>query len=86
MKQNDFLEPSNVIVNNKNKKYFEMGLEINAIIENLATLTIYNWRLANTIDCLIFLTVSYIWNNIWYVDDNGKSFALIVTLYKAIQI
>lgn len=42
MGQDNLLKPSNIVVTNKNKQFFKMRLEINAIIKNLATLTIYN--------------------------------------------
>ncbi len=59
MEQDDPLEPSNAVVNDKDKQFFEMRLETNATIENLATLTIYNWRSADTMDSLVFPAASH---------------------------
>ena len=42
MKQANPLEPNIAKVDNVDKQFFEMGLEINAPIKSLATLTIYN--------------------------------------------
>ena len=75
VKQANLLESSYVKLENVDKQFFEMGLEIDATIESLANLTIYNLRSANAINSLAFPAASYIWNNIRYVDDNDKSFA-----------
>ena len=53
-----------------------MGLETDATIENLATLTLNNWREADAMDNLAFPTASHMWNSIRHADDNSKSFAL----------
>lgn len=66
------LDPSNAEVDNVANQFFEMGLETNAIIESLATLTLYNWQLANATDSFEFATASNMWNSIKYIDDNGK--------------
>ncbi len=76
MEQDDPLEPSNAAVNDEDKQFFEIGLETNATIENLATLTIYNWRSADATDSLTFPATSHMWNSIRYTNDNGKSSAL----------
>ncbi len=76
MEQDNPLEPSNTAVNDKDKQFFEIGLEINATIENLAILTIYNWWSADAMDSLAFPAASYIWNSIRHADDNGEFSAL----------
>ena len=55
IKQANLLEPSNIEVDNINKQFFEMGLETDATIKDLATLTIYNWQLIDKTNSLIFL-------------------------------
>ncbi len=75
MEQDDPLEPSNTAVDDKDEQFFEMGLETNATIENLATLTIYNWRSADATASLAFPTASHMWNSIRHADDNGESSA-----------
>lgn len=60
MKQTNLLKPSNAEINNIDKQFFEIKLEIDAIIKSLAILTIYNWQLADIIDSLAFSTVLYI--------------------------
>lgn len=57
MEQDNFLELSNTAIKNKDKQFFEMGLEINAIIKNLATLTIDNWRSVKITNSLVFRIV-----------------------------
>ncbi len=76
IEQDDPLEPNNATIDNKNEQFFEMRLETDAIIGNLATLTIYNWRSADTIDSLTFLTTSSMWNSIGHANNNGESFTL----------
>ncbi len=76
MEQDDPLEPSNAAVDDEDEQFFEMGLETNATIENLATLTIYNWRSADATDSLAFPAASHMWNSIRHADDNGESSAL----------
>lgn len=41
----------------------------------MATLTIYNWQLADVKDSLAFPTAIYMWNNIRHTKNNGKSSA-----------
>ena len=76
MEQDDPLEPSNAAVDDEDQQCFEMGLETDATIESLATLTIYNWRCADATDSLAFPAASHMWNSIRHADDNGKSSAL----------
>ncbi len=75
MGQDDPLDPNNATVN-EDDRFFEMELETDAIIESLATLTVYNWRSADATDSLAFSTASYMWNNIKQADGNGESSAL----------
>ncbi|MCJ1345108.1 hypothetical protein MMC31_003313 [Peltigera leucophlebia] len=70
------LEPNNAEVDNVDKQCFEMGLETHATVENLVTLTIYNWRSADATDSLAFPKASHMWNSIRHADDNGGSSAL----------
>ena len=76
MEQANSLESSNIKVNNIDNQFFEIRLETNATIKSLATLTLYNWQLADAMDSLVFPTVLYMWNSIRYTDDNGKSSTL----------
>lgn len=76
MEQANPLKPSNAKVNNVDKQFIEMGLETDAPIKNLVTLTLYNYQLADTTDSLAFPAVLHIWNSIRYADDNGKSSTL----------
>ena len=76
IEQANLLEPSNTKLDDIDKQFFEMGLEIDATIESLAILTIYNWQSTNITDSLIFLAVSHMWNSIRHTIDNGKSSTL----------
>ncbi len=76
MEQEDLLEPSNVAVDDEDEQFFEMGLETNAIIENLVTLTSYNWRSADAMDSLAFPAASHMWTSLRHADDNDESSAL----------
>lgn len=60
IEQANLLKPSNAKLNNVDKQIFEMGLETDATIESLATLTIYNWQSADTMDNLAFLATLHI--------------------------
>ncbi len=51
--QDDPSDPSNTAVD-KDDRFYKMELETNATIKSLATLTIYNWRLADATDSLNF--------------------------------
>lgn len=73
MKQANPLEPNIAKVDNVDKQFFEMGLEINAPIKSLATLTIYNQQLANAIDSLTFSAALHMQNNIRHAKNNSKS-------------
>lgn len=55
-----------------NYQAFDIGLEANTNLENMVTLTVYNWQSMNTTDYLAFLTASHMWNNIRYSDDNRE--------------
>ena len=57
--QNNLLKLSNITVINKNKQFFKIELETDAIIKSLATLTIYNWQSINVIDNFVFPTASH---------------------------
>ncbi len=76
MEQDNLLEPSNTTINDENEQFFEMELEIDATLKNLATLTIYNWQSADATDSLAFSAASNMWNSIRHANDNGKSSAL----------
>ncbi len=75
MGQNNPLDPSNSAVD-EDDRFFEMELETDAIIESLATLTVYNWRSADARDSLAFPAASHMWNSIRHADDNHESSAL----------
>lgn len=60
IKQDDLLELINVAIDNKDKQFFKIRLETDAIIKNLATLIIYNWWSVDVTDSLAFPTTSYI--------------------------
>lgn len=81
IKQTNPPKPSIAKVEDVDKQFFEMRLEIDTIIKNLATLTIYNWQSIDITDSLAFSAVSYILNIIKYIDDNSKSFPLYCISY-----
>lgn len=83
MEQATLLQPNNTEINNVNKDFFRMGLEIDAIIKNLASLTIYNWQSANAMDSFIFFAALYIQNSIRHTNNNSKSSTLYCYLIQS---
>lgn len=60
MEQDNPLEPSNATVNDENKQCFEIGLETDTTIKNLATLTIFYWQSGGATNSLTLLVASHI--------------------------
>lgn len=76
MEQANLLKPSNAEINNIDKQFIKIRLETDVIIKSLAIFTIYNWQSADVMNSLAFPTALYMQNNIRYVNNNGKFFAL----------
>lgn len=76
IEQANLLKPSNAEINNIDKQFIKIRLETDAIIKSLATFTIYNWQSADVMNSLAFPKALYMQNNIRYVNNNGKFFAL----------
>lgn len=86
MRQDNILKANTAIVTNKDKQFFEMGLETDTTIKSLVTLTFYNWQLIDITNSLTFLATST-YEIVLGMSMTMTSFLLfIVSLYKAIWI
>lgn len=74
--EENVMEQDNAKVDDVDEQSFEMGLETDATIESLVTLTVYNWRSTDATDSLAFPAALHMWNSIRRADDNGESSAL----------
>lgn len=54
------MNPDNIKINDINEQYYNMKLDTDTFIENLVTLTVYNWQSTDKIDSLVFPTISHI--------------------------
>lgn len=72
MENDNIMEPANTEVDNIDKQFFAIRLNINITIKSLVILTIYNWQSIDITDSFAFLTFSHISNSIRHIVNNRE--------------
>lgn len=70
------MNPDNIKIDDINKQCYNMKLDTDTSIENLVTLTVYNWQSTDKMDSLVFFAVSHMWNSLRHINNNRESSAI----------
>ncbi len=76
MEEDIIINSDDIEIDDINEQCYDMELDTDASIENLVTLTVYNWRSTDATDSLAFPATSHMWNSLRHADENGKSSAI----------